>query len=272
MKGIVVNLGLFWILVTFSASCTYTDINKKADCATSTLAVNLVSKSDPIGCNAIDGKLVVNASGGKAPYDYSLNGGAYQTKNEFLNLSAGSYSIKAKDANNCDRSIQVELVSPNSTLSATTIVGSNNQCNQPNGSVTISGTGGKSPYIYLFGSGAFSSTNVFTSLKHGIYNAIVKDANDCQQAISITIPRGATGVSYANEISPILTVTCNLPSCHDAGSGGRNWTTYDNVKANATNIKTRTGNKSMPIGSGPTLTQKQIDLIACWADDGAPNN
>ena len=272
MKGIAANFVLFWILVAFTLSCTYSDISKKVDCASTDLAVILVSKLNPVGCNAIDGKLVVNASGGKAPYDFSMNGGAYQTKNEFLNLSAGSYSVKAKDANNCERSIQVELISPNSTLIASTVIAANNQCSQPNGSVTITGTGGKSPYIYLFGTGAFSSTNVFINLKHGIYNAIVKDANDCQQAISITIPRGTTGVSYANEISPLLTVTCNLPSCHDAGSGGRNWTTYDNVKANATNIKTRTGNKSMPIGSGPTLTQKQIDLIACWVDDGAPNN
>ncbi len=252
--------------------CTNTDISKKTDCSTSDLAVMLVSKVDVAGCKAITGSIVVNASGGKAPYDFSLDGGIYTTKNEFLNLGAGSYNVKAKDANNCEKSIQVDINASGSTLNATTQVIQNSQCIQPNGSATITGTGGKSPYVYLLGNGGFSSTNLFTNLKEGIYNVIVKDAEDCQKTVSVTVPRGLTGVSYATEIQNILTVTCTFASCHGAGTGTRDWTDINNVIRSANNIKTRTGNGSMPIGSGPTLSQSQIKLIACWVDDGAKNN
>jgi hypothetical protein len=261
-----------YLTAAFVSSCTNNDVNKKIDCTTSDLAVALVSKTDVVGCKAITGSITVNATGGKAPYDYSLNGGVYTTKNEFLNLGAGSYNVKAKDANNCDRSIQIEITASGSTLSANAQVVQNNKCNQPNGSATITASGGKPPYLYLVGTGGFSSTNAFTNLKEGIYNAIVKDAEDCQKSISITIPRGLTGVGYSNEIQPLLSTTCNFASCHGAGTGSRDWTTFANVKASASNIKSRTGNGSMPIGSGPKLTQQQINLIACWVDDGAPNN
>ncbi len=264
----------FYILssILVLAGCTNTDINKKTDCSTSNLAVTLVSKVDVAGCKAITGSIVVNASGGKAPYDFSLNGGIYTTNNEFLNLGAGSYNVKAKDANNCEKFIQVEIVAANSTLDATTSVKENSKCDVPDGTITITGIGGKAPYVYLLSGGVFGSTNVFTNKKEGIYNVIVKDAEDCEKTVSVTVPRGLTGVSYATEIQNILTLTCNFASCHGSGTGSRDWTDINNVIRSANNIKNRTGNGSMPIGSGPTLSQSQIKLIACWVDDGAKNN
>jgi hypothetical protein len=253
-------------------SCSQTDVDKKIDCSQANLALALLSKSNATGCATLDGSLKVNASGGTAPYNYSLNGGKYQTNNEFLNIGAGSYNVSLKDVNGCTKSLQVEITSPTSTLDATTLITRNSQCNPPNGSVTITGNGGKSPYLYLLGIGGFSGNNTFSNLKEGIYNIIVKDADECQKLISVTVPRSNTGTSYLNDIKPIITAACALPLCHDAAQGARNWTTYDNVKSNASNIKTRTSNKSMPIGTGPKLTQDQINLIACWVDDGAANN
>jgi gliding motility-associated-like protein len=44
------------------------------------------------------GTVVVNATGGIAPYTYSINGGAFQTSNTFNTLNAGNYTITIKDA------------------------------------------------------------------------------------------------------------------------------------------------------------------------------
>jgi hypothetical protein len=271
MRSRLVYLCSLWVLLLI-ASCSKTDVDKKVDCTQTDLTIALSSKTNASGCNVTDAGLSMSASGGTTPYSFSLNGGKPQTNGDFLNIGAGSYSVKVKDVNGCEKSTQVEITAANSTLDASTLVIQNNQCNPPNGSATITGTGGKAPYSYLLGIGGFSTTNVFANLKEGTYNVIVKDANDCQKAISVTVPRGNTGTSYANDIKPIITATCALPLCHDAATGARNWTTYDNVKANASNIKTRTGNKSMPTGSGPKPTQEQINLIACWVDDGAINN
>ena len=47
------------------------------------------------------GTITVTASGGAAPFTYSLNSGVFQASNLFSNLVDGSYTITAKDANGC---------------------------------------------------------------------------------------------------------------------------------------------------------------------------
>ncbi|HSK13900.1 MAG TPA: DUF1565 domain-containing protein, partial [Phnomibacter sp.] len=57
-------------------------------------------RTDIAACDAL-GSITANATGGTAPYQYSLNGGALQLSNVFTNLPAANYSIQATDANGC---------------------------------------------------------------------------------------------------------------------------------------------------------------------------
>lgn len=257
-----------WLMIT----CTNNDVNKAFDCNTTDLTIALVSKVDVTGCKSIEGSLVVAGSLGKAPYDYSLNGGVFQTNPQFGNLGAGAYSVEVKDANGCKKSIDVVIDAANSTLNANVVISPRTQCLSPNGSVTISGTGGTPPYAFLFGTGGFGTTNSFTGLREGNYNAIIKDALDCQKNLGIVISRQNTGVSFANQVKPIIDTHCAISGCHVAGATNPNFSQLTNIQTSSSRIKTRTGNRSMPIGNGGSLTQSQIDLIACWVDDGALNN
>lgn len=253
-------------------NCTNNEVSKPFDCTTSDLELSLVSKVDVTGCNSLDGKITVSASKGKSPYEYNLNGGKFQTSPEFANIGAGNYTVIAKDANSCERSLTVNLSATNTTLNASVETVRNNQCSNPNGSITINGTGGTPPYSYLLGTGGFTSNNVFSNLKDGTYSLIVKDATDCQRALSATVPRENMGISYATQIQPIFDVSCNSANCHGAGNGSRSFTVFSNVFNLRSSIKIRTANRSMPPSGSPSLTQAQIDLIGCWVDDGALNN
>ena len=262
---------LYPVLFLFLFSCAYNDLSESFDCTQSDLSITLESKQDVSGCKAIDGKLKVSPFGGMGPYDFSLNGGTFQTNPEFINLGPGSYNVRVKDSRNCEASVQIDVNATNSTLDGTVNAAEDNQCSSNNGSVTVTGKGGVAPYQYQLGVAGFGSINIFSNLASGQYTIIVKDATDCQKTISVAVPRGITGVSYKNDIKPILDASCNLSGCHNAGTGTRDWTTYEKVNSNAGNIKARTANKSMPIG-GLTLTQTEIDKIACWVDDGSANN
>ncbi len=61
-----------------------------------------------------DGTVTVNLTGGKTPYQYSLDGINFQTSNVF-NLTNGSYTVFVKDDNNCS-AVQNVFVPLNNTV------------------------------------------------------------------------------------------------------------------------------------------------------------
>lgn len=251
--------------------CANNDLSSDFDCTASDLAISLSTKTNATSCKAIDGTISVAATGGEGVYDFNINGGEYQTNNQFDKLAPGSYTIIVKDFNKCKQSITVDIGAANSDLGASAATTEDNQCFTNNGSVIITASGGSAPYLYQINGGGFAGTNSFSELKDGQYTVIVKDASDCQKVVSVVVPRGNFGISYSKDVEPIFDTKCNLDGCHDSSTGSRNWTNFANVKSQAGSIKVRTANRSMPIG-GLTLTQQQIDIIGCWVEDGAANN
>jgi len=90
-------------------------------------------------------------------------------------------------------------------------------------------------------------------------------------ALEEEVPGGficTTDVSYTNDINLLLTQKC--APCHIGGGQFPDLTTYESVSQNAAAIKAQTQSGNMPRGG--SLTQDQIDLIACWVDNGALDN
>jgi hypothetical protein len=255
-----------------ASSCVYRELPTGLDCSGSDLQIALVSKTNASSCKSIDGSIVMSATGGTGAYDFSLGDGIYQTNPEFDRLAPGSYSVTVKDIKGCKKAIQVDLDADNSTLTSSATATPDSGCFSDNGSITISPSGGTEPYLIKIDNGNYNSVSTFSNLRNGNHTFIIKDGNDCERVMIVAVPRASTGVSYANDIVPIFNQSCNFSGCHGAGTSGRDWTKYSDVHAKASDIKTRTANRSMPIGTGPTLTVQQIQLIACWVDDGANEN
>jgi hypothetical protein len=256
------------------SGCSSSDEPQPVDCTTSDLSVTLGTKSNPSSCSSNDGSIAVTASGGLAPYQFKLNSGALGSESTFSNLSSGTFTVVVKDKNGCERELSgIILTSPSAPSAGTPVLVSQTSCSTPNGSITLNVTGGTAPYQYKLGDGAFGASNTFSELKAGNYTVTIKDASNCTSTVNSTIA-SQTGVSFANDIAPILQANCIKSGCHNGDNGAdRNWSVFANVKSNAQNIKTKTGNKSMPADIAPTgLPQAQIDLIACWVDSGALNN
>ncbi|NPV56246.1 MAG: hypothetical protein HPY76_06185 [Anaerolineae bacterium] len=97
-------------------------------------------------------------------------------------------------------------------------------------------------------------------------------------------PADAGGVSFANDVQPILDSRC--ASCHglDRTSDGLDLTSYDNVMAGGENgvvvlpgdaansaLVTLSESGEMP-KRGPKLTPDQIQTLKDWVNQGALNN
>lgn len=250
----------------FIVSCNE-DVNS-VDCDKSGPAISLGVVVNAEQCSIANGSIKVSASEGKEPYEFSLNDQPGQASGQFENLAAGIYNVVVRDANGCTASVDNVFVKAED-FTFTAEITPDNSCLSGSGAVTIDVTSGSPPYTFKLGNGSFTESNSFMELAEGNHTISVKDDNDCTVILLITVPHGPTGVSWANQIKPIMQASCAKSGCHN-GSSRPDLTKFENAKFYAGSMKSKTKDRSMPREG--TLSQEQIDIIGCWVDDGALEN
>ncbi len=166
----------------------------------------------PAGCGGGNtGAVTVEAGGGTGAYTYNINGGAFQSTPVFNNLTAGSYTILVRDANNCTKSVTAD-VAQSAQLSLQVLHKTDILCaGAATGSMELQAANGNGPYTYSLNGGPFQTNPVYTQLSAGSYAITVKDNSLCS---------GNFNVSLA-ELYPPITATLNTAppaSCDDRGS------------------------------------------------------
>ena len=154
----------------------------------------------------------------------------------------------------------------NSDLAATATA-TPSACGDATSTIEVTATGGDGPYMYKLDEGTPQASNVFENVEPGLYQVIVTDANECIEAIAQVV---MSTTSYANDIAPIMMNSCATTGCHDGSTSLPDFRSLAVVQANAGAIKSVTQSGFMPRNS--TLPQSEIDLIACWVNDGALDN
>lgn len=233
------------------------------DCNSSNLIANLVTKSDA-NCGQPDGNFEVQGNGGQSPYQYAINGGTFQSSGAFSQLTSGNYSVQVKDANDCVSTLQVNVLNEDGVNMTTSVADSG--CGSSEGQIVVTATGGQGPYTYSIDGGDFVSDNTFDQLASGEYTVVTKDASNCEISQSVTV---ATGISFQNSVAQIISNNCATSSCH-GGTQSPNLTSFSNIQAFASQIRTVTSNGTMP--KDGTLSNAEIAAIACWVNDGALDN
>jgi alpha-tubulin suppressor-like RCC1 family protein/Leucine-rich repeat (LRR) protein len=137
-----------------------------------------------ISCSgSADGSASISVSGGTTPYSYLWSNGA--TTEKITGLSAGTYSCTVTDASSLSITNSFVITKP-SPLTA--IITSTNACNNNNGSITATATGGTPQYQYAVSPAlVYQTSNIFTSLSAGTYELYVKDNNGCIVSNIVTI-------------------------------------------------------------------------------------
>lgn len=261
-KGLFMASLLLGMMMTWQR-CDDEETPEPVDCADNPVLLTLVSSENP-ACNAQDGSIEVRATGGSGNFRYQLDGGSEQTSATFSNLGAGVYEITAVDENNCSSTMEASLqnVDGMNISFETTPSG----CKGSEGSIEATAFDGTPPYQFKLNNGAAGDASTFSGLQGGEHDLVVSDASGCEVQQTVRI---RTGVSFSASISTIIKNECAVSGCHN-GTRFPDFRVFKNVHDNAGRIKTLTGNRTMP--QGGTLTQEEIDMIACWVDDGALEN
>jgi large repetitive protein len=182
--GLIANT--YSVVVKDANGCTFTTSATIIDL--SGLTASVTSQTN-VSCNGgTNGSVTVTASGSTAPYSYALGAGAFGASGTFSSLTAGTYTVVAKDGNGCTFSVPVIITEP-SVLTGTISSQTNVNCfNGTTGAVTVSASGGTTPsYTYSIDGGAFGSSATFTGLTAGSHPVVVKDGNGCTVTVPVTI-------------------------------------------------------------------------------------
>ncbi|MVM36643.1 hypothetical protein GO730_01435 [Spirosoma sp. HMF3257] len=124
------------------------------------------TKSDVLCFGNTNGTITLVANGGVGPYQFAINGGAFQNfqsgaQHQINNLSSGTYSIQLRDGNAClsAQPILVTIAQPAASLTITSGVVKNPSGFQlTDGTITLNVTGGTPDYSF-----AWSVSNPTTS-------------------------------------------------------------------------------------------------------------
>ncbi len=266
--------GVYVIIAKDANGCTGTanfTLAAPNPCAGISITVN-GTVNNPTASGANNGSIVATATGSTG-FTFNINGGAFQSSGTFNNLSAGTFTIVAKDVNGCTGSKAFTLTNPNPCAGVTITVGSsimgNDPCLSPSGMITASGSGGTGPYTFSLNAGAFQSSNIFSSLASGTYSVSARDINNCvgtaSNLIVPTLPAGPLFTAVRTLIQN------NCVSCHNptTPNGGMNWTVDCNIVTFKDRIQARAVNAN-PSAMPPTglLPASERQKIIDWINAG----
>ena len=187
----------------------------------------------------LDGSIAINVTGGTEPYSFSWSNGA--SSQNIADLGEGEYSLVVTDANDCIYQSTVFAIVAPAALSVQSIVVDATACgNGPDGSITLTASGGTGDYTYDWNTGA--ETAQLENIGPGIYTVTITDENGCSAIHERTVNQPQALEVIANPTNT---------SCVDATDGevnldiSRGIPPYNVLWENQSTATTRT---SLPAG------------------------
>ncbi|WP_400078048.1 T9SS type B sorting domain-containing protein [Winogradskyella sp. R77965] len=168
-------------------------------------------------CTVDEGEFEIDVTldtAGVPPYSYSIDGGAYQTMTApftISNLFSGAHTIEIQDANGCGNLVSIDIVAPLFITPEATAIPT---CNNDDGEITLTTTGGSGTYTYSISPNPASislGSNVFSGVPSGLYTITVTDtATSCTEEVTISLPEATI---------PTFTLTPAEVTCFGDNSG-----------------------------------------------------
>ena len=152
--------------------------------------------TEPTCAGDTDGRIEIQLANGQPAYRYDFGlGDGLQASNVRAGLGAGSYTVRAVDADGCQGEFMIELTEPPAI--ALEIAGTGSTCfGTDDGTLTVLAGGGRPGYTFSWSDGSTADT-VRTDLRPGSYTVSLTDQNGCVRAATEVL-------TEPNEIFPVL--------------------------------------------------------------------
>ncbi|MFB6258523.1 MAG: PKD domain-containing protein [Flavobacteriales bacterium] len=141
-------------------------------------------------CEASDGSMSANPSGGNPPYSFQWSTG--DSGSTVNGVPAGTYGLVVTDSLGCTYtdSVTVGMDEPvlNFSFSSDSAT-----CTDNDGSASVTVSGGSSPYSYQWNNGQTGDS--LSNVPTGTYAVTVTDSNGCTGTDSVTVPQKTPSVN-----------------------------------------------------------------------------
>lgn len=255
--------GNYYVQVTEvnSPFCTVVSNTVTIQSPSSPLVLTL-SETSNVTCDNSQGTITAVATGGYGTYEYALAGTStvsFTSNGSFTDLSAGTYTVFARDAEGCIVQDNITLSEPppitaNAAPSASTL-----SCfGDTNASITVTGASGGqgSNYTYtlntlspVVSSSGPQTSNIFSGLGAGTYQIVVNDGYNCEFIsgnIIIDEPTPIdTNLALANSQTCINSAQLTLTA-----TGGTGSYEYSDSMSFSTVLGTFTSSVTFPVAIG----------------------
>ncbi len=133
------------------------------------------TSTNPVCKGVASGSVDITVNGGELPYTYNWSNGS--TTEDITNIAAGTYTFVLTDGFGCIDSTIVSISEPNQILIINKDVTTLKCYGDSIGRISVTTTGGTTPYTYQWSTG--STSNNISQLSTGIYIVTVTDSIGC---------------------------------------------------------------------------------------------
>ncbi len=189
----------------------------RTTCISCSACTLVLSAQTNVSCNGTCTGTATMTSTGTGPINYVWSPAAPSTTTGLTNtatgLCAGVYTCTATDALGCISTQTVLITQPPALAGTTSSV--NSTCGNPNGSATVTPSGGTPPYTVLW-TPSGQTTLTATGLLPGLYSVVITDSKGCTYTATVNV---------SNTGGPTLTIpTFTNVTCFGACNGTANST------------------------------------------------
>ena len=172
--------GSYILTVTDFVGCSITDTVTVYE--PDSLLINPVIVNDRCG-NAL-ASIAPNVSGGIPPYQYSWSTGSQS--DTLTGIGAGTYVLTCSDGFGCTRIDTFQVTNQDFTLVLDSLLVVPEACDQADGYISVTVSGGTPPYVYEWSDG--TTDNPAIQLTAGTYTVTATDVNGCTVIDSYAVP------------------------------------------------------------------------------------
>lgn len=152
------------------------------------ISISLVSAASCVKKAVFD----ITPTVGVSPYNVKILSGSTVVKSRSTasgsirdSLDPGTYIVRTTDGNGCSSDTNLSLASPGQPNFANIIFTLPSCFGGTNGTITVSGNNGLSPYEYSKDKVSYSASGIFSGLRKGSYTLTIRDANFCTRDTTV---------------------------------------------------------------------------------------